>query len=176
MVLSVDAVFHVLPGEFRHGENLVATLHFHAALVFVDADDASDLAVEEGLLGAGVVFDEHHLGTDFQFQFFLGREGVFGESAFDVCIEENGFGRKCLQFRLVDLIGLVVVGGQGDITLVVTRMEVGEIALVEELQAFGIHAVVTHLVEQGDEVLVVLPIHVIEFHAEVRRLLQDVTA
>ena len=111
LVLSVDGELHILPLQLRHGDALTFAFHGDGAILFVVANQPPDFTVVESLFRIWVVFDKHHLCPDFQLQFFLGGIGVFRESAVYFCLENQRFLFDGCQFRLVDLVGLVVVRG-----------------------------------------------------------------
>ena len=148
LIISINGVFHVLPFQLRNGDALALAQHGDGAFLFIIAHQPSDLTIKESLFGCGVVFDKHHLCPDFQLQFFLGGVGVFRKGAVYFCLESQRLLLDCSQFRLVDLVGLVVVGGQGDVAFFVIGHEARFEATIEHPYAIGIHLVVAYLVQQ----------------------------
>ena len=89
LVFSVDAVFHILPSELRNGDDFIIALHCNGIGACIVTHYLANLAVEKGLFGRRVIFDEHHLSTDFEFQNFFGRVGVFGKNTIYLSLENN---------------------------------------------------------------------------------------
>ena len=148
LVISIDGIFHVLPFQLRHSDTLAITQHGDSAFLFIVAYQPSDFAVKESLFRGWVVFDKHHLRSNLQFELFLGRIGVFGEGAMDICLESQRLFLYGSQLRLIDLIGLVVVGGQSDVAFLVIGHEAWFEAAVEHSHTIGIHLVVAHFIQQ----------------------------
>ena len=125
-------------------------------------------------LGIRIVFHEHHLCPDFQFQFLLGRVEVLRESALDFRLEIATFAFQSAQSRFVDFVRLRVMRGQRDIAI--SRLEIRNITAVQQSYAVSIHLVVAYFVKEGDEVGVMLSVDMFQFHAQVIGTLQYVTA
>ena len=155
---------------------LIAALHYQHTVIFVVFYQSPDFPVEIGFFGVRVIFDEHYLRSDFEFEGFPRVIHAFGEDTLDVGGESQFFGRELVEFSAVDIVRLVVVGGEGDVAVVIFGGEIGQVAGVQQLYARSIHLVVSHLVEQIDKALVVLSVDVVELDAEVGGVAEDVAA
>ena len=107
------------------------TLHHDRVIFLVITDQHPNFPIEKGFFRGWIILDEHHLCPNFKFQFFFGWIGVFGENAMNFRIENQWFSLNFRQLRLVDLVGLAVVCGQGDIAFTIFGHKVGDKTRVE---------------------------------------------
>ena len=137
----------------------------------VDAGDHADGAVYPTLLP--VVFDEDDLRLFFDGKFQLGGQRRLGELALDAADGDIFLSLQFRQFLFIDKIHLVAAGGEGDVHIFVSRLELGEIAGVQDVQVPALGGIVPNLIQDRDEGLVLLPIDLAQFDRHQIYLLED---
>ncbi len=93
-----------------------------------------------------------------------------GEVAFDAGFEGEGPAGQGIEVLLVDVVGLAVVGTEGNVTG--TGLKVGPIAFLQKGQPFFAEPVFPYLVEYVDEELIALSENMVELDGIGRMLLQ----
>ena len=106
----------------------------------------------------------------------IGGVGTLGEVSLHAGAEDVRFAGQLLQAGFVDLVGLVVVGREGNVTLVVRRVKRRLVTAVEYPKRFGIQVVFAHVVHQVDELRVGLTEDVGQLDGGVVGLLQRLAA
>ena len=89
-----------------------------------------------------------------------------GKVAVDHGLETAACAGQGLEFGLVDGVGAVVVGAEGDVAVLFLRRKIGEIAGVELLQGGRVELIVADPVEQIDEAAVRLAVDVLQFDGD----------
>lgn len=124
------------------------------------------LSVEISPFPACVVLDEHHLGTLSEGQHFVGRVGSIGEITLHGGLKRETRSGERFQALPVICLGLVVVGGQPDISAglgLTPAAEAGNVSLVEYPENFHVGCVFADTVQYGYEILIALPVHGAQF-------------
>ena len=155
--LRVGRIFRVRPFLFGHLYHLVVIVRsicigvhrvgtaFYKDTFGIAFHYASDFAIV--ILMIRVVLAEHHLCADLQCQFDVGGIRHFRELAFDSRFILNRLGRQLHHSHRVDVGSLVVVGRQGDVSLLVLWLEIRDDTRIECCQCFASQPVVTHLIK-----------------------------
>ena len=111
----------------------------------------ADFAVVIAFFSSGIVTKKHHLGPHLECQGARGRVIMLGKISGNFSVKTIFFPRQCHKPGVIDGVSSFVVGGQGDIALVVFRDKIFNITLVQVPNGGGPKAVVTDPVEQLDE-------------------------
>ncbi len=172
----VQYVFKIAPFGRLHVNGLLLAGTLHDNHVFPDLVYGTDFPVEIPLFAGDVVFGKHDLRAFFKGQGLLRRVHVVGKISLNDGREGLFPARKFLQFPLVDLLGLVIMRGEGDVALAGRRTEAGQAAAVELLQKFTGQLVVADGVEDVDKGLVPLAVDVLQGHAHILGFLQGLAA
>ena len=153
-------------------------LNVSAVLIFRDQPrlhllHSRDLPVVVAGLAGRVVADEHHLRALFQPQTGLGGIGVFREYSFDRSLEGGFLAVKSVHLRLVDGVGLRVVGRQADPALVLWRNETWIQPLVQLVEGGVVRRSRAHLVQNVKEQPVALAVDFLQFDRHEWQALQN---
>ena len=170
--LLIKLIAVVLPFFWRHLYGLVRALRLHHEATLVDGGDTPDHAVIIAFLWRRVVLHEHHLRIFLQLQHLVGGKRKFRKLALHHSLKHVCLSRQLLQLGVVYLLRHGVVGCETNVSLLLTRLEVGHIPTVKQAQHLCIGLVVAHLVEKVYEHPVALTIHMCEFHHRVVGLSQ----
>ena len=171
--LLVEHVFGVFPLLWFHldGIPVARTVYENGGIVEIGHVAYATVIIE--VVGRRVVLDEHHLRSHLQRECLCCGISVLRKSALDVgTVGERGV-RQLAEFRLVVVVGQIVVCGEAYKTLLRTGTEPSIAPCVELLQVVCRCPAVTDVVEYLDERGVLLPVHVVELDGHIVYLLQS---
>ena len=89
----------------------------------------------------------HNLSPFFQYQMLICRESIFGKIVFHLRRIGISPSFKRIQFAVIDLLSLVIMSCQRNISFGIIRIESGYISAVQGLQGSQIHLVIPDLIE-----------------------------
>ena len=104
------------------------------------------------------------------------RESIFGKIVFHLRRIGISPSFKRIEFTVIDLLSLVIMSCQRNISFGIVGIESGYISAVQCLQGSQIRLVIPDLIEQMDEYRIRLPVYVSQFDTLVRDHLQSFTA
>ena len=103
----------------------------------------------------------------------MGGQRRLGELALDAADGDIFLSLQFRQLLFIDKIHLVAAGGEGDVHIFVSRLELGKITGVQYVQIPTLGGIVPYLVQDRDEGLVLLPIDLAQFDRHEVYLLED---
>ena len=174
--LLIDFVRRVRPLGGHNFNGIVGAAAIHIHLAVLNVDNAADFAIVEPFFGRRVVFDKHHLRAFLQFQLIFSGIHLFGEVSADFGLELHQLAFQLLEFALVYVVRLEVVGCERYVSVLVFWLKIRLIALIEFGKDGGIGGVVAHAVQNVDKVLARLAVNLLEFNNHVIGLAQGVAA
>ena len=173
---GIDRVLHVVPLHGRDGNVARVAGAADADGAVFDGRDAAELAVEEALVGRGVVLDEQDLRADLEFDPRIDGKRQLGESAVDFGGETDGGTGKGGELGIVEALGLRVVGAKSNVAVAVGGRKTRHVAAVELGERFRREAVFADGVEKVEETAVLLAVDLGEFDAGVIGFAQGAAA
>ena len=132
----------------------------------------TDFSVIIPFLGRRIVFDEHHLRPRLQRQRRIGRIKVFRKRSFQRRLVSTGRAGQRGHFRLVDPMRRMVMRCQRNVSVLFVRIESGPVTAVQLFEHRRIDAAFAHGIQHRNEAFVALPVNMLQFDADVRRLFQ----
>ena len=177
--LRVQRIACILPFQRLYLDGLFVAFAEYQDLLLVEVGDMSNASIIIAVTACGVVLDKHHLGTDLQHQRLCRGVAVFWESPVDDSLIPEDLARKPLQFRVVVVVGHLVVGGQADVRRPVPLRLAGEWRddpAVELGQCLCRGMPLTDVVEDGQERIVLLTVDLFELDGDVVCLAESLRA
>ena len=185
--LFVQPIARVLPLQRFHLDNLsIARSRRFVAYLLTFAADREPLlgglqhpsyaAVIILMIARGVVLDEHHLGTNLQYQRISRGVRRLWKRALHFSAIRQRATRQFLQFRLIIEVSEVVVGRQADIRFLWSGDERGLTAAVQLCQSLSRGMAGAYLIEQRDKRRILLAVDMLQLDSHIVNLLKSLRA
>ena len=128
------------------------------------------------MLTRNVVLDKHDLRSYLQHQFFLCRVHINRKIPLHLGTENLRLSCQLLQAGSVQIIGLLVVGREIDVTTGLFGSKVGQATAVQAIEYRDIHPIVTDTVQQVEKLGIALTINFGQLHRHITGLRQRMAA
>ncbi len=172
LCLFVYVVACVLPSFAGHHYGFVFALAPHLYPLVVQSRHYAELAVVVAFIRRRVVAYEHHLSAPFEPEMLLCGVYKLREIVADCSLVGIFIALESGQFAVVDALHGAVMGGEGDVTLLGSGIELGDIAFVYLGQYGSVYHTGAYAVEHVGEPAVVLTVYAGELYGGVEALVQ----
>ena len=147
LCFSVDTVFGIGPLFPGYCNRVLFVPAPHQDIVCTDRCNPSDFSVIIPFLSRRIILHKHDLSPFFQYQMLICWESIFGKIVFHLRRIGISPSFKRIEFAVIDLLSLIVMSCQRNISFGIIRIESGYISAIQSLQGSQIHLVIPDLIE-----------------------------